>query len=70
MDKIYINRANIITPLGNSVESNWEQLVLGNSGISKINSFGHLKNFYAGQINDTQFRNLKEQVIDNKYYTR
>lgn len=70
MDKIYINRANIITPLGNSVESNWEQLVLGNSGISKIKSFGHLKNFYAGQINDTQFRNLKEQVIDNKYYTR
>ena len=70
MDKIYINRANIITPLGNSVESNWEQLVLGNSGISKINSFGHLKNFYAGQINDNQFRNLKEQVINNEYYTR
>lgn len=70
MDKIYINRANIITPLGNSVESNWEQLVLGNSGISKIKSFGHLKNFYAGQINDNQFRNLKEQVVNNEYYTR
>ena len=70
MDKIYINRSNIITPLGNSVESNWEQLVLGNSGISKIKSFGHLKNFYAGQINDNQFRNLKEEVVDNKCYTR
>ena len=42
MDKIYINRANIFTPFGNSIESNWNQLVKGNSAVTKIDSFGKL----------------------------
>ena len=70
MEKIYINRANIFTPFGNSIESNWNQLVKGNSAVTKIDSFGHFKNFYAGKIGDDIFLNLKTQVKDYQNYTR
>ncbi len=70
MDKIYINRANIFTPFGNSIESNWNQLVKGNSAVTKIDSFGHFENFYAGKISDEIFLNLKTQVKDYQNYTR
>lgn len=70
MEKVYINRANILTPFGNSIETNWDKLVKGNSALTKIDSFGHLENFYAGKIDEEIFRNLKEQVIGYKNYTR
>ncbi|WP_314241892.1 beta-ketoacyl synthase N-terminal-like domain-containing protein [Empedobacter tilapiae] len=70
MEKVYINRVNILTPFGNSIKINWNQLVKGNSAVSKIDSFGHLKNFYAGKISDEMFLNLKNYVKDNQYYTR
>ncbi len=70
MEKVYINRANILTPFGNSIQANWNELVKGNSAVSEIDSFGHLKNFYAGKIDDEIFLNLKEQVEDNQIYTR
>ncbi|WP_291120973.1 beta-ketoacyl-[acyl-carrier-protein] synthase family protein [Empedobacter sp. UBA7248] len=70
MEKVYINRANILTPFGNSIQANWNELVKGNSAVSKIDSFGHLKNFYAGKIDDEIFLNLKDQVEDNQIYTR
>jgi len=70
MEKVYINRANILTPFGNSIQANWNELVKGNSAVSEIDSFGHLKNFYAGKIDDEIFLNLKEQVKGNQIYTR
>lgn len=70
MEKIYINRANILTPFGNSIEINWNELLKGNTAVSKIDSFGHFKNFYAGKIADDIFQNIKDQVIDNEGYTR
>ncbi len=70
MEKVYINRANILTPFGNSIQANWNELVKGNSAVYKIDSFGHLKNFYAGKIDDEIFLNLKGQVEDNQIYTR
>ena len=70
MEKIYINRANILTPFGNTIETNWNQLLEGNSAVTKVESFGHLKHFYAGKINEEIFCKLKDQVIDNKKYTR
>ncbi len=70
MEKVYINRANILTPFGNTIETNWDQLVKGNSAVTKIDSFGHLENFYAGKIDEEIFRSLKEQVIGYKNYTR
>lgn len=70
MEKVYINRANILTPFGNSIETNWNELLKGNSAVSKIDSFGHLKNFYAGKIEDDIFLNLKNELKDNQHYTR
>lgn len=70
MEKVYINRANIFTPFGNSIQANWNRLVKGNSAVFKIDSFGHLKNFYAGKIDDEIFLNLKNQLKDNENYTR
>lgn len=70
MEKVYINRANILTPFGNSIQTNWNELLKGNSAVSKIDSFGHLKNFYAGKIDDEIFLNLKDQLKDNENYTR
>ncbi|MGL5235287.1 MAG: beta-ketoacyl-[acyl-carrier-protein] synthase family protein [Empedobacter falsenii] len=70
MEKVYINRANILTPFGNSIQTNWNELLKGNSAVSKIDSFGHLKNFYAGKIEDEIFLNLKNELKDNQHYTR
>ncbi|WP_312313480.1 beta-ketoacyl-[acyl-carrier-protein] synthase family protein [Empedobacter brevis] len=70
MEKVYINRANILTPFGNTIETNWDQLVKGNSAVTKIDSFGHLKDFYAGKVDDEIFLNFKNQLKDNENYTR
>ncbi|MDH0659735.1 beta-ketoacyl synthase N-terminal-like domain-containing protein [Empedobacter sp. GD03865] len=70
MEKVYINRANILTPFGNSIQTNWNELLKGNSAVSKIDSFGHLKNFYAGKIENEIFLNLKNELKDNQHYTR
>lgn len=70
MEKVYINRANILTPFGNTIETNWDQLVKGNSAVTKIGSFGHLKDFYAGKVDDEIFLNFKNQLKDNENYTR
>ena len=70
MDKVYINRSSILTPLGLSVDTNWHQLIEGKSGLSKIEKFGHLNNFFAGKIDDNRFRNLIDQINENESYTR
>ncbi len=70
MEKVYINRANILTPFGNTIETNWDKLVKGNSALTKIDSFGHLKDFYAGKVDDEIFLNFKNQLKDNENYTR
>ncbi|MDM1138767.1 beta-ketoacyl synthase N-terminal-like domain-containing protein [Empedobacter sp. R132-2] len=70
MEKVYINRANIFTPFGNSIQTNWNELLKGNSAVSKIDSFGHLKNFYAGKIEDEIFLNLINELKYNQHYTR
>lgn len=70
MEKVYINRANILTPFGNSIQTNWNELLKGNSAVSKIDSFCHLKNFYAGKIENEIFLNLKNELKDNQHYTR
>lgn len=70
MEKVYINRANILTPFGTSIETNWNELLKGNSAVSKIDSLGHLSNFYAGKISDDIFQNIKTQVQDYEKHTR
>ena len=70
MNKIYINRANILTPLGLSVETNWNELIRGNSAVKKLESFGHLNQFFAGKIDDFNFHDFKIQINDYEKYTR
>ena len=70
MNKIYINRANILTPLGLSVETNWNELIRGNSAVKKLESFDHLNQFFAGKIDDSIFYDLNVQINNYEKYTR
>lgn len=70
MGNIYINQSNILTPFGISVETNWMNLINGNSAVSKIDSFGHLQNFHAARIEDEILNTIKSSVIGSEKYTR
>ncbi|SEU01398.1 beta-ketoacyl-ACP synthase II [Paenibacillus sp. NFR01] len=54
MDKVVITGLGVITPLGNTVESFWNGLVEGRSGISRIDTFdvSRYKSKIAGLVRD------------------
>lgn len=68
--EVFINQSSILTPLGLSVETNWEQLVNGKSAVQFISAFGHLKNFYAGKIDDNFLANNNVSINNFEQYTR
>ncbi|QJC36389.1 beta-ketoacyl-ACP synthase II [Enterobacteriaceae endosymbiont of Donacia simplex] len=67
--RVVITGIGMITPIGNSIESNWFNLINGNSGINFINTFdtskyktkiaGLIKNFkYHNYISDKKKKNI------------
>jgi len=70
MESVYINQSSILTPLGLTVETNWEQLVEGKSAVQFIPHWGHLKNFYAGKIDENLLNDLHRQIENPTQYTR
>lgn len=51
---VYITQTNCITPLGFDVNSNWDALQKGNSGIQLHKNVGNLDQFYASVISNVQ----------------
>ncbi len=70
MENVYLNRANILTPFGLSVETNWKHLIQGETAVSKIDSFGHLHNFHAGKISATIEKEIESTIENVSHYTR
>lgn len=51
---VYITQINCISPLGFDVNSNWDALQKGNSGIQLHKNVGHLDQFFASIISNVQ----------------
>ena len=65
MKQVYIQEANIISPLGFDFESNWQNLLSNKSGIRKVEQLGHFKDFYAAQIDCNLIDNeLNKQFLN------
>jgi 3-oxoacyl-[acyl-carrier-protein] synthase-1 len=63
---VYITDSNCITPLGFDVNSNWDALQKGISGIKKHENVGQLTSFYSSIIDkeklDTAFAEVSKEV--------
>ncbi|QJC37624.1 beta-ketoacyl-ACP synthase II [Enterobacteriaceae endosymbiont of Donacia bicoloricornis] len=68
--RVVITGIGMITPIGNTIESNWHNLINGNSGINLINTFNttQYKTKIAGLIKNfnykNNFSNGKKEHID------
>jgi len=51
---VFIQESNLVSPLGFNLDENWNSLLANQTGISKINSLGNFKDFYAARIDDVQ----------------
>ncbi|TGD59173.1 beta-ketoacyl synthase N-terminal-like domain-containing protein [Flavobacterium humi] len=70
MKNVYITNTNCITPLGFDVDSNWEALLQGISGIEKQNGFGPLESFYASVIDTHKLEASFEQISSGEGFTK
>jgi 3-oxoacyl-[acyl-carrier-protein] synthase-1 len=67
---IYINNYNCVTPLGFSTSENWEQLVAGNSAVTKIKVLENLPEFYISKINDDALEQQFNENFEDKDFSR
>ncbi|TXF76392.1 beta-ketoacyl synthase [Chryseobacterium sp.] len=66
----YITEYNIMTPLGFEVESNFNALLKGESGIKSHSFFGGRENFFASVIDDRLLNEKFEAGFGEKDFTR
>lgn len=59
MRNVFIHQAEIITPLGFSLDENWSNLLAHKSGIKRIDKMGGMTNFYASII--------QSELIDDSF---
>lgn len=62
MKQVYIKDTNIISPLGFSVEENFEKLLQGTTGISSVALPDPMGTIFAGKINDAVFNPFFEKI--------
>ena len=57
--RVVVTGLGLISPVGNTVDSAWENLLAGNSGIATITKFDHsgLSVHFAGEVKDFQIEN-------------
>ena len=56
--RVVVTGLGLISPVGNTVDSAWENLLAGNSGIATITKFDHsgLSVHFAGEVKDFQLK--------------
>jgi 3-oxoacyl-[acyl-carrier-protein] synthase-1 len=67
---IYISDANCVTPLGFDIETNWNALVKGQSGIQFQDKFGNLSSIYASVIEDEKLNESFLKVSNKNTFTK
>ncbi|MCG2610962.1 beta-ketoacyl synthase [Flavobacterium sp. SM15] len=67
---VYITDSNCITPLGFDVNSNWDALQKGQSGIQKHHNVGLLESFYASVISDDELNKAFEKIETQNRFTK
>lgn len=60
---VYITQTNCITPLGFDVNSNWDALQQGKSGIKLHKNVGNLEQFYASIISTTELNEVFDKTV-------
>ncbi len=63
MKEVYITDYNCVTPLGFSTSENWENVLMGNSGVSKLPILENQDDIYISKIDD----NLLESEFEEKF---
>lgn len=67
---IYITDANCVTPLGFDIETNWNALVNGQSGIQFQEKFGNLSSIYASIIDSEKLNESFQKVTNDTTFTK
>lgn len=67
---VYITDANCVTPLGFDVDSNWNAMQMGVSGIQQHHDVGLLESFYASVVQTEQLNVAFEAVEANSGFTK
>lgn len=69
--QVYISKYNCVTPLGFSVNSNWEALLKNESGVQFHKTFGNLSNLFFSKIEDANLeRAFYELKVSENDFTR
>ncbi|WP_284463293.1 beta-ketoacyl synthase N-terminal-like domain-containing protein [Chryseobacterium sp.] len=68
--EIYITDYNCVTPLGFSIDSNWEALLVGKSGVALHKVIENQDAFYASMINNEELNKEFSKNFDNQEFTR
>lgn len=70
MKEIYITDYNCVTPLGFDVESNWEALLEGKSGVALHQVSDNLEAFFVSKIDSQKLEEEFKKLFDNQDFTR
>lgn len=68
--EIYITDYNCVTPLGFDVESNWNALLEGKSGVALQKVSDHHDAFFVSKIDDKKLEEEFNKLFDNLDFTR
>lgn len=67
---IYIADANCVSPLGFDVETNWNALIKGKSGIQFLENYGNLSSIYASIIDDEKLNKCFQKITTENTFTK
>ena len=70
MKEVYITDYNCVTPLGFSTSENWENVLMGNSGVSKIPILENQDDIYISKIDDNLLESEFEEKFNETDFTR
>ncbi|MCJ7933661.1 MAG: beta-ketoacyl synthase [Chryseobacterium sp.] len=70
MKEVYITGYNCVTPLGFNVETNWNSLLEGRSGVALHQIIDHQDAFYASMIHSQKLDEEFSINFENQHFTR
>lgn len=67
MKQVFISKYNCVTPIGFSINSNWEALLKNESGVQFHNTFGNLSNLFFSKIDDGKLESAFHELNVNEH---